>query len=256
MKYVDQARPLFRQFLGSGINEPLLRLIVGVLGIALPIVLMVWGFFLLHGWSLQDSLSDYYSLRTRDAFVGILFVIGWFLFAYKGHEKMDGIAGKLACLFAMGVALFPNSGSGWERAVHLSSAACLFLLLAFFSLYLFTKTNESPPGFWPTVRSFHFKAARRGESLTREKRSRNRVYIICGIIIVVCIILVLLYNLFWQNTAISNIKPVLLLEWTMIWAFGFAWLIKGETFWKDKSIAKARPSATKSLPPRAILHLR
>jgi hypothetical protein len=216
------------------IDERLLRRIVGALGVALPFVVVFWG-FALSGWSLQDSLSDYYSLRTRDAFVGILFVIGWILFAYKGYEKMDGIAGKLACVFAMGVAIFPNSGNGWERTVHFSSAACLFLLLSFFSLFLFTKTNDSPKGFRRTVAyAFRRGAAKSGNSRTPEKKKRNKVYVACGIVILACIALIGLYTLFWQNTAISAIKPVLLLESFMIWAFGFAWFIKGETFWKDK----------------------
>src|SRR4030042_3715954 len=103
---------------GHELDEALLRRIVGALGIALPVVLMVCGFFLAD-WILQDSISDYYSLRTRDALVGILFVIGWFLFAYKGYERLDNLAGNLACVFALGVALFPNSGSGWEKPGHL-----------------------------------------------------------------------------------------------------------------------------------------
>jgi len=69
-----------------------LRRIVGALGLALPVILLVWG-FALSGWSLtvQNSLSDYYSLRTRDAFVGILFVIAWFLCTYKGYEVVDDV---------------------------------------------------------------------------------------------------------------------------------------------------------------------
>jgi hypothetical protein len=31
-------------------------------------------------------------------------------------------------------------------------------------------------------------------------------------------------------------KPVLTLEWLMIWAFGFSWLVKGETIWSDRRI--------------------
>jgi hypothetical protein len=216
------------------IDERFLRRIVGALGLALPVVVMVWGFFL-SGWSVQDSLSDYYSLRTRDAFVGILFVIGWFLFAYKGYEKLDNIAGYLACVSALGVAIFPNSGNGWERIVHFSSATCLFLILSFFSLFLFTKTKDSPKGFGPTVLSaFRFGAAKSGNSMTREKKKRNIIYIICGIVMLACIALIGLYMLFWQNTAISNIKPVFYLEWLMIWAFGASWFIKGETILKDK----------------------
>jgi hypothetical protein len=234
MKYFSQVRPLLRQFVGGGVNVPLLRIIVGSLGMVLPIVLMVWGFFILHGWHLQDSLSDYYSLRTRDAFVGILFVIGWILFTYKGYDKMDSIAGKLACVFAMGVALFPNSGGGWERIVHLSSATCMFLILAIFSLVLFTKTRGSPKGFKRTISALRFGAPKPKVSMTREKKTRNIVYRVCGVVILVCIVLVLLYNVFWQHTVIKNINPVFWLESIMIWAFGVSWFIKGDTLLKDK----------------------
>ena len=212
-----------------------LRRILGVLGVALPIVLMVWG-FALAGWSieLQNSISDYYGLRTRDVFVGILFVIGWFLATYKGYEPIDDIAGYLACVFALGVAFFPNSGQSWEKVIHFSSAACLFLVLAFFSLFLFTKSKDSPKGLRGTVSSFRFGAAGPGESLTPQKKTRNGVYVVCGIVMLICVALTGLYSAFWENTAISAIKPVFWLESLMIWAFGISWFIKGETLWKDK----------------------
>ncbi len=204
---------------GDGTKERLLishqmfRRILGALGILLPIVLAVWG-FALSGWSLdlQNSLSDYYSLRTRDAFVGILFVIAWFLFTYQGYERKDNIAGYLACMFALGVAFFPNSGESWERIVHFSCAACLFLVLSFFSLFLFTKS---------------------GGIRTLQKKIRNRVYIVCGLIMLLCIVLVGVYNLFLQDTAVADIKPVFWLESLMIWAFGISWFVKGETLFKD-----------------------
>jgi hypothetical protein len=217
---------------GHDMDERLLRRIVGALGIALPVVVMVWGFFLTD-WTLQNSLSDYYSLRTRDAFVGILFVIGWFLFAYRGYERLDNIAGNLACVFALGVALFPNSGSGWERTVHFSTAACLFLVLSFFSLFLFTKSKDSPKGLWGTLTSFRFGAVKTGDR-TPEKKKRNTVYVLCGLLMLGSLVLVGLYMLLWKGTAVSDIKPVFWLETFMIWAFGFSWFVKGETFFKDK----------------------
>ena len=88
-----------------------LRKVVGALGMALPVVVAVWGFRLQHAYDLLPSISDYYNLRTRDAFVGILFTIAWFLFTYHGYDRKDDVAGNLACLFALGVALFPISGS-------------------------------------------------------------------------------------------------------------------------------------------------
>ena len=191
----------------------MLRRVLGVLGITLPIVLAVWG-FALSGWSLelQDSISDYYSLRTRDAFVGILFVIAWFLFAYRGYERKDDVAGYLACVFALGVAFFPNSGVDWEQIVHFSSAAGFFLVLSFFSIFLFTKS--------------------RGYR-TPQKRIRNKVYVTCGIVMLVCMALTGWYKLYLEDTFISDYQPVFWLESLMIWAFGISWFVKGETLLRD-----------------------
>ena len=46
----------------------------------------------------------------QDVFVGVLFVIAWFLFSYRGYERKDDVAGDVACLCALGVALFPRVG--------------------------------------------------------------------------------------------------------------------------------------------------
>lgn len=218
------------------INIRLLRRLIGFLGMALPVVLAIWGFFILHGWYIQGSLSDYYSLRTRDAFVGILFVIGWLLFTYKGQEKLDGIAGKFAWIFALGVALFPNSGCGWERIVHFTSAVCLFVVLASISLFLFTKTYKSPKGLTNTLKSFRFGALPPDKRVTAQKRTRNVVYVACGCVIVACLLLTGLYMWLGQHTIIASWNPTFWLESIMIWAFGFAWLVKGETLWGDKPV--------------------
>ena len=190
-----------------------LRRVLGILGVALPFVLMLWG-FALSGWSmeLQDQISDYYSLRTRDVFVATLVAIGLFLFAYRGYERKDDIAGHFACLCALGVAFFPNSGEDWEQIVHFSSATGLFLVLAFFSLFLFTKSGGTP---------------------TPQKRKRNRVYVTCGLVMLVCLALTGLYIFYLEDTAISDYKPVFWLESLMIWAFGISWFVKGDTLWRD-----------------------
>jgi hypothetical protein len=189
-----------------------LRRAVGILGISLPVLLMLWGFALCECTELLDSISDYYSLRTRDAFVGVLFVVAWFLFAYRGYERKDDLAGDLACLFALGAALFPNSGAAWERIIHFLSATAFFLVLSFFSLALFTKS---------------------GESQTPEKRVRNRIYVACGVVMLACIALIALYYWFLEDTAISALKPVFWLESLALWAFGVSWFVKGETLWRD-----------------------
>jgi hypothetical protein len=189
-----------------------LRRVVGVLGVGLPVVLAVWGFPLCGCLAIQPSLSDYYGLRTRDAFVGILFAIAWFLYAYRGYERRDDVAGDLACFFALGVAFFPNSGTTLEKTVHFASAVALFLVLAYFSLFLFTKSGGAP---------------------TPEKKIRNRVYRVCGVSMLACIGLIGLFYWRLDETAVAQLKPVFWLESLALWAFGISWFVKGETVWKD-----------------------
>jgi hypothetical protein len=189
-----------------------LRRIVGILGVALPVVLALWGFALCACVKLEPSISDYYSIRPRDALVGFLFAIASFLFTYTGYERKDAIAGKLACVFALGVALFPNGGSTVEKTVHYISAAALFLVLAYFSLFLFTKSAGAR---------------------TRKKQQRNVVYTVCGVVMLVCIGGIAAYQLLLSDTFVASWKPVFWLEALALWAFGISWFIKGETLLKD-----------------------
>ena len=190
-----------------------LRRVVGILGVLLPVILAIGVAVLGSSTVIQGSISAYYGTVMRGVFVGVLFAIGVFLFSYIGYERKDEIAGYLACLFALGVALFPvTSGNGAVRFIHFLSAVALFLALSYFSLYLFTKTGGTP---------------------TREKLNRNKLYVACGVIMLACIALIAIYNAFLGDTSIADIKPVFWLESLALWAFGVSWFIKGETLWKD-----------------------
>ena len=193
-----------------------LRRIVGALGIALPLVLAFWGFAVCANHRLQPSISDYYYCRTRDALVGILFTIGWFLYAYPGYERKDNFAGNLAGACALGVALFPDQGPGLEPTIHFSSATVLFLMLAYFSLFLFTKTSGSP---------------------TPQKVKRNRVYKTCGVVMLGCIAALATYHVMPKDAAIDALRPVFWLEALALWAFGISWGVKGDTVWRDQEPA-------------------
>jgi hypothetical protein len=205
--------PGARGYKGELVSYVTLRRIVGLLGVSLPVVLALWGFALCHCLRVQPSISDYYSLRTRDALVGILFTIGWFLYTYRGYERQDNVAGNLAGIFALGVALFPSSGSHAEQIVHFSSATGLFLVLAYFSLFLFTKSAGAP---------------------TPQKRTRNAIYRLCGASMVCCIAAIGLYHLALVNTSLSALQPVFWLESLALWSFGTSWFVKGETLFRDR----------------------
>ena len=192
-----------------------LRKVVGAIGMALPIGVMIWGWSLCSCREIRPSISHYYSGRTGDLFVGALFTIAWFLFAYRGQDRADDIAGDLAWLFALGVVLFPHDATPPQSTLHFFSAAALFLVLAYFSLALFTKTGGTIA------------------QMTPQKVKRNRVYKVCGVVMLGCIAAIGAVKLGYFAFTIGSIPPVFFLETLALEAFGISWLVKGETLWKD-----------------------
>lgn len=213
----------YRCIIGQGeyvISYKLLRKAVGVIGVALP-MLLVTAKYILEGPGIQSSLSGYYYTVMRDVFVGSLWAIAIFLMAYNGPDKKDDLAGNFACLFAIGLSVFPTSPdtevSSYERIIgflHLGFVAGFFLVLAYFCLVLFCKTA---PDKRPTGR----------------KMLRNRVYRVCGYTIIGCILLICLVAILPETSSVRNIDPVFWLESFAIWAFGWSWFIKGEALLKD-----------------------
>ena len=197
-----------------------LRKAIGIIGTALPFVL-AFGKMLLEGPGIQSSISAYYYTGMRDVFVGSLCAIAVFLMSYRGYERKDDIAGDLACVFAVGAALFPitpemnaTSGDKIVGALHLLFAACFFLTLAFFSLVLFRKTD---PNKMPTQR----------------KLQRNTVYTICGYTILACLAVIVIMALMSNDSSVKKLDPVFWLESAAVVAFGVSWLTKGEAILKD-----------------------
>lgn len=196
------------------ISYLVLRRAVGVLGIVFPVWLSAWCRLVGDCTEICDSISAYYHTASHDWFVGILCAIAIFLWSYRGPDKQDDIMGDLACLFALGVAMLPTGhATPWIAAGHTASALGLFLVLAYFSLRMFTKGCDAP---------------------TPRKLVRNQVYRVCGWIILACIALIGLYNLVGRGTALDALKPVFWLEATALWAFGLSWLTKGEMLWPDR----------------------
>lgn len=216
-----------------------LRGLLGLLGLLLPVVLLVWGMSAagpidppLH------SISDYYHQNGMGHFfVGTLMAIGFFLAAYKGYDRTDDLAGWLAGAFALGVAFFPN----WPQhtlssTLHFVFAAGLFLVLSFFSVFLFTKTKPKEDLRWQErilglLRSIFSKNS-------SKKDQRNKAYVICGLVMLGLMAFYALFKLslyVWsENTVLQAWDDSRLLFWIeslMLWAFGSSWVIKGSWLW-------------------------
>jgi hypothetical protein len=206
-----------------------LRKAVGILGITFPVI-VVAGSILFGGCEgIQSSISTYYHTNMRNIFVGILCAIALFLFAYKGYDKRDAIAGDLACIFALGVAFFPTSytepltpctPNPFENhiisSIHFISAGGFFLVIAYFSIFLFTIKDENP---------------------TKMKLKRNKLYRICGYIILGCTLLIAAYSICLSCDSCQGLQKYDLIFWLetlALWAFGISWLTKGKTILTDK----------------------
>ncbi len=199
---------------------------IGIIGVALPIVLVIGTIILDGRLEVLDSISAYYYSVTRNIFVGSLWAIGIFLICYR-YEYLDDIVSTVAGVCAIGVSLFPTTPDKATAQqivigiLHGLFAGIFFGTLALMAIFLFTRKNPDP------------------DKVTDRKRLRNKIYLICGITIVVCLVLLILIALV-QNLFLSGkpllqpLRPVLVLEWLATWAFGIAWFVKGETILKDE----------------------
>lgn len=143
------------------------RKLIGWLGMLLPwIVVVLIGYF-------PPSISATWYTNACTVF---MIILGWasgLLICYKGYELIDdilltctGIAGFGICLFPcrvtyehekVGTFLVDNYASD---IIHCVFAVVFFCLLAYNSIFLFTKGN--------------------GE-VTKEKKARNIIFRVCGI---------------------------------------------------------------------------
>lgn len=204
-----------------------LRRLIGLLGIALPFLCLL-GLFITKT-QLQPSISHCYYTNVRDVFIGIMIGVSMFLITYNGYDATDDTVTNLTGLFGIGLALCPcliSKGSTIDvgylnldpivsNIIHVSCAALFFILLAVNSIFLFTKTGKDT------------------KVITPNKNKRNLIYITCGIVMIVLMLLLVVLSLALGDE--FNNEPIaFFIESFMLFAFGISWLVKGETIFRDK----------------------
>jgi uncharacterized protein YacL len=145
---------------------------------------------------------------------------------YKGYEVIDNVLTNVTGIAGFGIAIFPclplidpvnpigffQLNPHTSNIIHLCCAGTFFVLLAINSIFLFTLTKDI-------------------KTMTVNKKKRNVIYIVCGIIILVMLIILVLAKLIHGFLVYENI--VFVLETIMLIAFGISWLVKGEAILKD-----------------------
>lgn len=231
-----------------------IRLVVGVLGILLPIVLIIGEASFLRGSvHVRGSLSAYYHTSMRDIFVGGLCVVGFLLVTYMAGElsSWDFWASLIAGAAVLGVVFFPTSRPGLpvgapacgshpeppgcsaveqtlgEHTTAVIHAVCAVTFIVFLAVISFlfatsevlSKTERLPAPSRPRPSAF------RNSFLFA-------IHSICA--------LVILAAGAWAffGPGIGELTPLYIGEVASVWAFGFSWLLAG--FYLT---APARPGA-------------
>jgi len=205
------------------------RLALGLIGLALPIILIVGGLYdtprVGGDPRIEPTISDFYHTIYRDIFVGSLCAIGVFLISYRGYRREKGEwinddwLATIAGLAAFGLAFFPNEGGGEQvvsalqrlvgvqlaPVLHYSFALVFFLCLAGFCFFKFPKACES----W-----------------------RTRFYIRCGQGIMLALVLTAIAVIFkrWVGgpvgAFVESYSLIFFFEAIGVWAFAASWIVK------------------------------
>ena len=192
-----------------------LRILIGAAGISLPVLLIIGKLIFENSLTIEYSISDYYDNGTAgDILVGILFALAFFLVSYKGYARIDNIIASLGCFFALGVALCPTTSSCKPvHILHFVFAVLLFTVFILFSTWLFRKSSGHT---------------------SKQKDKRNKVYLVCGIIMIICILLIAILSLTrFADEWSQKYHPVFWLESLALVSFGFSWITKAEVVFKE-----------------------
>lgn len=203
-----------------------LRKAVGWIGILLPLALVTGSILIFGEKGIRENISSYYFSGMRDLFVGSLSAIALFLFFYKGYDKWDNRAANLAGLFALGIAFFPTVPDGpynLSATIHFICAATFFVILSAMSIFLFTRKKPEP---------------------SKRKLVRNKIYIICGLVMTISMAVILVFFIFFGKNHPDS-RLVFWGETVALVAFGISWLTKGGTLYPDKKIPSPEKMANK-----------
>ena len=205
-----------------------IRVFAGVLGMTLPWIAML-GAFIVSKAQPQIIPSDFWTelsisetYYVTPALAGVLTTAAVVLMSYKGYSLLDHVITSISGVFGIMIVLFPCNcpmvkdetlvgffqlTAAVSNKIHCTAAVIFFLLLAFNSLFLFTKDGND-----------------KNQELTKQKKIKNIIFRVCGVGMLCGLIMVPL--------PLEGIIPakVFIAEAIALTFFGISWLVKGEVF--------------------------
>ncbi len=201
-----------------------MRIGVAVMAFLFPLILWIGGHVIPSvPVELQPSMSAYYHTPMRNAFVGVLFIIGAFLYLYRGYSTLENQLLNVAGILAIGIALFPTALSCapldlvcFARAkltftapkLHGYCAVIFFLCIAGVCIFC-SKTTL------PLIKNE-----------TRRKALRV-VYIALGVAMIALPLIAAYLSFIAEYTSPENKRHVIFwVELSGVWVFATYWAVK------------------------------
>lgn len=215
----------------------LIRVVVGVVGFALPTLLFALEVFLKGGWRVRGSLSAYYHSGARDLFVGALCVTGFLLITYMAAQRRtwDYRLSSVAGVAALGVAFLPTTRPGLtEEAVRCGSdpmpAGCTPLQQLFGETAVGAIHLACAAVFILCLAAICFLFSRRERDLAHDP-GQAKFHHICGVTILVAVGWAIVGGLL--GAEIFGFTPLYVGEVVSVYAFAVSWIAKGRDLLKS-----------------------
>jgi hypothetical protein len=232
-----------------------IRLVVGFLGILLPIIFIIGeAAFLRGGVHVRGSLSEYYHTSMQDIFVGGLCVIGFLLATYMAGEARtwDFWASLIAGVAVLGVVFFPTTRSGLppgapacgsvpeppgcspveqalgEHQTAVIHAACAIVFIFFLAVmsFLFATSEVLPE-------KDRIPAPGGPRPSTFQNPVRFWIHTTCALVILAA------GAWAFAGAGVWELTPLYIGEVASVWAFGVSWIVAG---FHLTAPARARPA--------------
>ena len=203
-----------------------LRKLIGLIGILMPCALLAYTLLDPECNIVLKSISAYYHSKAGHIFSACSLVIGvviWNTIKYPEDKWLY----RLAAVLAIIIGFVPNCQDGsiggciirqnkidWINWIHLGSAIIFFVLLSYLVYFRFTKSEDA--------------------EISYAKQNRNRVFRICGIVMMVTMVLIAISATIMKGKW-DSLRPIFVGETIMLFAFSYAWLIKGQFWMKEKN---------------------
>lgn len=214
----------------------LTRAVVGALGIALPVALMLAEASLAGDVVARGSLSASYHSPARDVFVGTLAVVGVLLMTYLAAQTdtIDFWLSLVAGMAALVVAYVPTARPGLPAGAPPCGTApppagCVAIQQALGETLAAAIHFTAAGVFVLALAVLCFVFARR-EQVHADLPGTARFLRACGWTILAAIGWIVLGGI--ADLTIAGLTPLYVGEVVAVWAFGAAWLVKGRDLWR------------------------